>query len=148
MLVTHWSSARLDWDMQPNIDLVRQSDAPKAYLLEIAREVMAGGADSDRLIEALQRWSGDTMIPKVNAQPVKLFEAGGVSWTSLARGHTDARGSRSILQGLQRVGSNFLPLGTPIHLGLYRAQPLACSPSKGHLGFSTAEEPDGGICSA
>jgi molybdenum cofactor biosynthesis enzyme len=52
--------ARLDWDMQPNIDLVRQSDAPKADLLQIAREVMAGGADSDRLNEALQRWSGDT----------------------------------------------------------------------------------------
>jgi tetratricopeptide (TPR) repeat protein len=52
--------ARLDWDMQPSIDLVRQSNAPKADLLEIAREVMAAGAESDRLNEALQRWGGDT----------------------------------------------------------------------------------------
>jgi len=29
-------------------------------------------------------------------------------------GRVSVRGSRSILQGFQRVGSNFLPLGTPL----------------------------------
>lgn len=33
---------------------------------------------------------------------------------AVARGSASARGSRSILQGFLKVGSNFLPLGTPI----------------------------------
>jgi hypothetical protein len=35
-------------------------------------------------------------------------------WRSfLARGRISAQGTHSTLQGFQRVGSNFLPLGTP-----------------------------------
>jgi hypothetical protein len=64
--------------------------------------------------------------------PVSLKYYGHGSWQC---GRVSARGSRSILQGFLKVGSKFLPVGTPLLNGGNSAKPnslqgpaIACQP--------------------
>ena len=47
---------RLQWNVRPNIECVRESDSNKAELLEIVSEIMAGERNIALLDEILGRW--------------------------------------------------------------------------------------------